>query len=606
MKILFTYSIRHPNILREIRFIENEALINKSEEFIIQYIRNIQPSIVVSKNDDFINILIRLKNKNQVSKEIKIIKAFDHKKQHSKTNTYNLESQVYMLEIDEPDLSEVRLLQLIEDIVLGEINIPKIERPARVGDSITLIGAGIVNLVIALFLVQKGYKVSLFDAGPEPYEEHLWKEYGCSFGGNDARIFSFNESRQHHYKGDPLIEINNQQYRNEISNDGWLCCPPNSLSNDVLSWIEEFERYPGWLFEKINREIINFNKESYQYWVELKQEIEEVFLDIGYVDKLFRVYESQKGYENGKKAELELGSKIRDLSKGDIIKELSCLKNALENKAISGAIEVKGFGVNIHKLMLRLISFLQKKGAIFHWNEKIQEICFDNNGSVQAVKGKSREIISDYYVLSPGVPINDLLAGTSTFGQIGAMVGCWLTLPNLEPQLKYPLKVQRAGYASAESAAGANVIPAKNSCGDDVIYISSGHGFIGKANNIHINYVKDLEKAAHETAKKLFPVAYRKAQSLGILGNSIRYCIRPWTPSCLGIFEMLSTASGGMMVIAGGHNTGGFSQSTAVASAVISAFEGNYHTMHHLYHPKRTRNFFNLTKPHLSSVNISK
>jgi len=69
------------------------------------------------------------------------------------------------------------------------------------------------------------------------------------------------------------------------------------------------------------------------------------------------------------------------------------------------------------------------------------------------------------------------------------------------------------------------------------------------------------------------------------------YCIWPWTPSGLGLFETAETSDGGLVVITGGHNTGGFARSPSVSRAVFAALRGHEHPMHTLYHPRRFRDF---------------
>jgi D-amino-acid dehydrogenase len=68
-----------------------------------------------------------------------------------------------------------------------------------------------------------------------------------------------------------------------------------------------------------------------------------------------------------------------------------------------------------------------------------------------------------------------------------------------------------------------------------------------------------------------------------------RFCVRPWTASSLGVFEVIPTVEGGRLVITGGHNTGGFAQAPAIAAAVLAELTGRRHTMDVLYHPLRMR-----------------
>jgi D-amino-acid dehydrogenase len=89
----------------------------------------------------------------------------------------------------------------------------------------------------------------------------------------------------------------------------------------------------------------------------------------------------------------------------------------------------------------------------------------------------------------------------------------------------------------------------------------------------------------------LFPDKYALAVELGMNSGRPRYCIRPWTASGLGVFECAETSDGGLAIVAGGHNTGGFAQSPSVACAVVAALRGEPHPMHRLYHPQRYRAF---------------
>jgi D-amino-acid dehydrogenase len=100
-----------------------------------------------------------------------------------------------------------------------------------------------------------------------------------------------------------------------------------------------------------------------------------------------------------------------------------------------------------------------------------------------------------------------------------------------------------------------------------------------------------MYRGIEDSIKHFFPTAYSEALQSGLLSASRRYCVRPWTSSSLGVFEAISTAQGGKLIIAGGHNTGGFAESPAIALAVLAALRGEFHPMHQLYHPNRFASF---------------
>ena len=590
MRILFAYKLSNDAILKTQNVFEYDDFTNCSDETIIAHINTLQPTFIVSKDIAFLQRLSDLQFDTLISEEIEFVlivkPAFD-------TSSYHFRC-LHTIVVDSHDdgWGDVRALQYVETLNHKNLAIPTRWDSVKQNATVAFIGAGIVNLVTAVFLLKKGYTIEVYDSAPEPYNDQRWEEYGCTLSGKDARIFSFNESRHHHFKGNPFLTGANDQYRKIVADGGWLCCPPTSLNSHDQTWIDEYESYPQWLAEKINREVVDLNKESYCNWLELIREFPEFFENTGYINRLLRVYTTPQNFEKGKKTEAGIGSVLRSLKPEAVANEFECFDKAIHNDAISGALEVVGFSMNVHKLVQKLVAYLIRQNVRFFWNKAVSEILYNDHGEVSALRSKTGLITADCYVVSPGVPRNDLLAGTLSHRMIGAMLGTWLTIPNIDPQLKYPLKVSRTGYAADESAAGANVIPAQNSRGENLLHVSSGHGFLGlNPHNIHKDYIKDLSRTVHLTAQRLFPDSYKMAQEMGYL-DKMQYCIRPWTASCLGIFETIPAINHGKLIITGGHNTGGFAHSGAVANAVLQAFDGKYHVMHILYHPNRLRSFF--------------
>lgn len=195
-------------------------------------------------------------------------------------------------------------------------------------------------------------------------------------------------------------------------------------------------------------------------------------------------------------------------------------------------------------------------------------------------------------MISPGAYAGGLLDGTLSQNKISSIVGSWLRIPNIGSKLDVSLKISRSGFASDGAAVGANILIGSDSQGKDIIHVSSGHGYVGEdPNNINPEYVEDLFRVVEETAKQYFPNCYKSAKESGLLERSLKYCVRPWTPSGLGIFEIIKAKNNGLLIITGGHNTGGFAQSPSVAMAVLSALAGELHSMHSAYHPERVNYF---------------
>ena len=86
--------------------------------------------------------------------------------------------------------------------------------------------------------------------------------------------------------------------------------------------------------------------------------------------------------------------------------------------------------------------------------------------------------------------------------------------------------------------------------------------------------------------------------------SDISYCVRPWTPTCLPVFESKNTRLGGKAIVFGGHNTGGFAQSPAFAKAVVDTITGKANPIQRLCHPERLSAFYgDLESESVSQVN---
>jgi len=134
--------------------------------------------------------------------------------------------------------------------------------------------------------------------------------------------------------------------------------------------------------------------------------------------------------------------------------------------------------------------------------------------------------------------------------------------------------------------------------GTPTLVCGSGYGWTGlNPYNIDSTELDVLFDALEDTLRQFFPKAHTAARVAGTLDASRRLCVRPWTASCLGVFERVETRGGGLLIVTGGHNTGGFAQSPVVAEAALAAFEGRKHPMHTAYHPRRLERFYDKATP---------
>ena len=455
--------------------------------------------------------------------------------------------------------------------------------------TVALVGGGIVNLITAYYLIKNGYTVRIYDQSPDPTTRPDWRLLGCSAGGGNCRVFSLNEARHHflnsrHYEGEVA-----SPFKRTIAEDGSLAVPPDSLNDCDHKWNARFESVTRELATRFHEDVVSFNRESEPLWREMIAAHPLLFQKSGYLPDLFRVYATAEKFARAQVTEQTLGACKRVLSADEIARELPALRDAVETNAIAGGMAVTGFSVGIHSLVDQLIAYLSAQGVEFHWQVKIDTIERDGQGRVKGLKAGSLRIEADHYVMSMGAYSQELFADFSAANAIAPMIGLWLTIPNLTPQLDCPFKLSRAGFASKGPGEGANIMPGIDRDGRPVIHVSSGHGYIGFGQESRrFRDVMGLGRSVEETVRSIFPKVRKLADGRKVVnGDEKLACVRPWTATGLGIFESTKTDRDGAFIIAAGHNTGGFAQSPAVAMAVLAAIEGRSHSMHVLYHPQR-------------------
>ncbi|QLP96863.1 MAG: hypothetical protein HZY79_04880 [Rhodoblastus sp.] len=134
------------------------------------------------------------------------------------------------------------------------------------GKRVQLIGAGLVNLILAHRLQERGYAISCVDGGPDPRARQPWTAYGCSHGGDDARMFTLSE--MDNYNDRSVSPTMNRLFKDDVSDLGWSIHGAGKLSADEQHWVREFENIPVWLADLLNEDIFAFNRESGAYWKE--------------------------------------------------------------------------------------------------------------------------------------------------------------------------------------------------------------------------------------------------------------------------------------------------------------------------------------------------
>jgi glycine/D-amino acid oxidase-like deaminating enzyme len=456
------------------------------------------------------------------------------------------------------------------------------------GESVTLVGAGIVNLISALYLARAGYKVVVCERSPDPRDDAHWTAYGCTRGGGDGRMFTLTEADSYNGRAGP----GNDLLTRPVSEDGWLVAMPGSPSGAELCWADDFHRIPPWLAASYNKDIFDVNRVAGAGWARLLESDPDLFGETtGYRDGILRLYDDEDYYRWHVARNDRVGA-IRDvLTPGQVSDRYPALTEACAAGTVAGGIEVVGFTVNIHTFVARIVDLLTMEGVRFRWRTSVTGIEWAMPGLAGGLETATEVIHSDHYVLSPGAYGGELLRGTESHERIQGMLGVWLTVPNVEPRLEHSVKIARKGHTAEET----NVTLGTGESGEPVLICGSGYGWTGlDPGNVDAAELHALFEALADTIHRFFPRAYAAARDAGTLDASRRLCVRPWTSSCLGVFETVPAAGGGALVVTGGHNTGGFTQAPAVADAVLAALDGRRHLMHTRYHPRRLEWFYSV------------
>jgi D-amino-acid dehydrogenase len=381
-----------------------------------------------------------------------------------------------------------------------------------------------------------------------------------------------------------------QVLRRTVTDGGWLAHEPESLDPSAAAWIRSFHGLPPWRAKIFTEDIHQFSKDSYPVWERLRHQEPHLFEGVGLTPGVLRLYSRDEKAAAAESLHSRLGSLVRSLDREELVRRHPACAAAVAAGHVSRALEIRGFTLNIHAFVNRLRDHLEAAGARFRWQERIESIEGADRGQVRGLRTERGEIIrSRHYVISPGAHAGSLLRGTRSHGKIQGIAGLWLTLPHLEPRLGQSLKIHREGHVGEDS----NVTLGHDSQGRPVLWLGSGYGFLGcrsadtGAVDMASPQVRALFEALEETARRYFPGAYEAARRDGSLDRSRKACVRPFTSTGLGVFEVLRTDQGGRLVIASGHNTGGFAQSPAVAEAVAETLRGRPHAMQALYDPER-------------------
>ncbi|KAK4237792.1 FAD dependent oxidoreductase-domain-containing protein [Achaetomium macrosporum] len=457
--------------------------------------------------------------------------------------------------------------------------------------SVVLVGAGIMNLMTAQLLVDRGYHVRVVDQGPDPRSTQPgdWTCLGVTSGGHNARMFTNTEADNYNEQHSELYQDMQSIFRKSVRDGGWSVKNPKEFSAAEHAWVEAFERVPPWMAATFKKNIHEVNREAGKLWRELINSAPHLFEDVGFHDDIIRLYVESVALDKSVELHKNLGALLKDPSPQEFLTAHPRFRPAAESDHLAGGLIVDGFTVNVHLFVAKLINHITALGGEFVWDCKVEGIQRSPSGEVTALKSQKGNLEADHYVVSPGTTGSALLHGTASENLVQGVLGIWLQIPNLEPQLRNSMKIHRRGHKVEDI----NVTVAKDQqTGEDILIFGGGYGYVGLDRPAHDSPdLNALYDELEEVARIYFPQAYAAAKKRGPTamypGGHRKYCVRPFTPTGLGLFEKIPTAGGGQLIITGGNNTGGFAQAPAIARAVLRSFLGEHDPIHVLFHPDR-------------------
>ncbi len=479
-------------------------------------------------------------------------------------------------------------------VVEAKLAMERTRARATSGRSVVMVGAGAVNLVTALRLAREGYEATIYEKSPDPRAGAHWEHYGCSRGGGDARMVTLTEADGYYFG-----ETGGAPFRTPIRDGGWRVTGPAGLSDRELEWISTNAAVPWWLRRCYTSDILLFNRVAGELWQELMRDEPAAFDKVGLRKGILRLYTDEQHLLAEVARQERVGADPLLLTPAQIAERHPALGDAVRGQVVAGGIQVPGFTVQVHAFLAGLVDLLELSGVRFCWNQQVSQLRRDGAGTRSGLWVGDEPVVADHLVLSTGVYGGDLLRGTASDGLIHGVLGAWLTLPGTDPGLEHSLKIGRRGHLAEDS----NVTVATGADGKPQLIIGSGYGWTGHdPSNIDTEELDVLYDAVEDTAATFFPRAFAEARQSGLLRKSRRFCLRPWTASSLGVLEIAAKPGGGIMVVTGGHNTGGFAQAPVIAEAVSAALQGKHHLMHTRYHPDRLRAFLRAPRPPAADI----
>ncbi|MFP3437509.1 NAD(P)/FAD-dependent oxidoreductase [Pantoea ananatis] len=450
--------------------------------------------------------------------------------------------------------------------------------------NVIFVGAGITNLISAFVLQKNGYNVKIFDSAPEPNSD--WIEQGCTFGGENARMFTFTE--MDNYGRQSFTENIANPFSKPITQGGWDI-RKNRSSVDEELWSKQYSNIPSWLASSYNDDIFSLSNEASHLWKDLLGH--EVFNhdDVFVKKDILRLYSTKKKLDAAVARHSRIVNGVKLLNCKELANYNSALSPAINSGLIEGGFFVPGFTVMVHNLAKRIIKWICQNGGSISWNSRVSAVSFGHKKINLLINDMDKEFEDSHLVMSPGVYDKSLLRSTPWENKIHGVLGCWGKVKLKAGMFQHSFKLTRENHTAEDS----NITVTSDRNGNSELIFGSGYGWTGlDHNNINSVEYKYLKEGVLDTIYKFTEGLSENNSTDDAALQGVRYCVRPWTASSLGIYGDVYPDSKNAFILTGGHNTGGFAQSPIIAEAILSSINGQGNILHSIYHPNRLDEFF--------------
>lgn len=414
---------------------------------------------------------------------------------------------------------------------------------------VTVVGAGIVGLLSAYFLNKEGYRVFVYDKGPNPLRNYNKDLSGATYSGGNARHVSATETSPHaspSMKGQIFVSCNK---------GGWLGKDEKLLTDEERAWALQFElltQNPT-LFSKFTKTVVKVNNLGKDLWRRLRGQDPSLFESVNFQESITVFFLDEPTFKSETVVETKANPNypIKALTSKDLASSYPASEDTIKRGVFVGGLVLDGFALHSISFCQNVIKSLENQGVTFSWDKKVTSL-----GEVKP---------SDYYVISTGASKQDFLLGSPSHNKIMGVAGVWIRIPN--PGFKNPIKIAcpyPTGYINGTLD------------GQELI-LSGGYGYIGQDTlDKESHGIKILFDDIKRNIKRVFPKEYAQSLKMGTLDE--RACVRPMKASGLGVFEVMNN-----VIFIGSNNAGGFTQAPVLANAVLDIIRGKSNFLLKLY-----------------------